>query len=174
MVWLHCVAAGTSPLATVLWDSSVMKITEWRTKVEMLNPKAMPSFPVQNRWITSISLHIHKLETFLSHRVCFSRGSLIIPGMSWFLHFTWQVVWGGDGIIFLTSCCWQRRDVLWSSFCPAPQTHRAGVRVFGDTSNIWRGDEHRHMSSATAAPWYCGHRNICLLFHEELPQTIRF
>lgn len=46
--------------------------------------------------------------------------------------------------------------------------------MFGDTSNTWRGDEHGHMSSATAAPWYCGNRNICLLFHEELPQTISF
>lgn len=94
--------------------------------------------------------------------------------MSWFLHFTWQVVWGGDAIIFLTNCYWQRCDVLWSPVCPGPQTHRAGAQVFGDTSNIWRGDEHGHMSSATATPWHCGNRNIWLLFHEELPQTIRF
>lgn len=60
MVWLHCVAAGTSPLTTVLWEGSVMKTIGWRKTVQMLNPKPMPSFPVQYRWITSISLHIHK------------------------------------------------------------------------------------------------------------------
>lgn len=139
------------------------------TRIQVLGPKPVPSFPIRHRLIVPISLHIYKQESFPTRYVCFSRALwkyLTCPDFTFCLA-------NSLGMDFFpltnhrTPKVWCAVKLSWRSACKHILQE---ARCLGrQTTSL----EEMSTDSATAAPRCGGNRNIYLVFYGKLHQTIR-